>query len=789
MRDKKIKEKKTKKAARIVKPVLICCGVMLLILIGVLAAFVWKQIQQAPDISEIDATPDGYLSTILDKDENVMNTLYVTESNRIYVGLENIPQELQEAFIAIEDARFYSHKGIDIKGILRAVGQGIAKGSFSQGASTITQQLLKNNVFTDWMEEETFYDRVCRKVQEQYLAICLEQNYSKEWILENYLNTINLGGGTRGVQVAAQYYFSKDVSELSLTECALLAGITKNPTAYNPINHPDKSLDRQHLVLKAMLEEGYISQEEYDMAYAEDVIAALITDSEERGTKIFSWFEDSLLEQLIEDLMVEYNYNEEEAWDMIYSGGLTIYSTQDTRLQEICETEATRSEWYTDEQEISVVVTDVSTGAVAAIIGGSEEKTASLTYNRATDAIRQPGSTIKIIGEYAAAIDTGVVSLGTAINDEPYTYSDGTPLSNSTGTYKGMTTVREAIASSGNIVALKTFQMVGESKVYEYLQKFGITTLTQEDRNEALSIGGTYNGVTNLEMTAAYNAIANSGRYTEPYYYTKVVDRRGNIILQHQTDYEQIIGEDTAELLTDAMEDVIAYGTGTEAAVSGLTLAGKSGTTNENRDVWFVGFSSYYTCGIWGGYDNNSAQTSGSYVKQIWKSVMNQAHLEKENMPITDTSKLTSVTICTKCGNLAIDGTCDDTVQGDMTREEYYMTGTEPKKMCDCHIRVTICQESEMEAGDYCPEEMLLEKVYLKTGTEGTEDSAYVLPESMKNTCDIHTHFWDQWKDGEMEEEAEGKENESDTENNGSSENEAGTENGWWNGFFGDMFW
>lgn len=789
MRDKKIKEKKTKKAARIVKPVLICCGVMLLILIGVLAAFVWKQIQQAPDISEIDATPDGYLSTILDKDENVMNTLYVTESNRIYVGLENIPQELQEAFIAIEDARFYSHKGIDIKGILRAVGQGIAKGSFSQGASTITQQLLKNNVFTDWMEEETFYDRVCRKVQEQYLAICLEQNYSKEWILENYLNTINLGGGTRGVQVAAQYYFSKDVSELSLAECALLAGITKNPTAYNPINHPDKSLDRQHLVLKAMLEEGYISQEEYDMAYAEDVIAALITDSEERGTKIFSWFEDSLLEQLVEDLMVEYNYNEEEAWDMIYSGGLTIYSTQDTRLQEICETEATRSEWYTDEQEISVVVTDVSTGAVAAIIGGSEEKTASLTYNRATDAIRQPGSTIKIIGEYAAAIDTGVVSLGTAINDEPYTYSDGTPLSNSTGTYKGMTTVREAIASSGNIVALKTFQMVGESKVYEYLQKFGITTLTQEDRNEALSIGGTYNGVTNLEMTAAYNAIANSGRYTEPYYYTKVVDRRGNIILQHQTDYEQIIGEDTAELLTDAMEDVIAYGTGTEAAISGLTLAGKSGTTNENRDVWFVGFSSYYTCGIWGGYDNNSAQTSGSYVKQIWKSVMNQAHLEKENMPITDTSKLTSVTICTKCGNLAIDGTCNDTVQGDMTREEYYMTGTEPKKMCDCHIRVAICQESEMEAGDYCPEEMLLEKVYLKTGTEGTEDSAYVLPESMKNTCDIHTHFWDQWKDGEMEEEAEGKENESDTENNGSSENEAGTENGWWNGFFGDMFW
>ena len=192
------------------------------------AAFLLVQILQAPKLSEVDAAPEGYLSTILDQDENVMNTLYVTESNRIYVGLENIPKELQEAFIAIEDARFYSHQGIDLKGIVRAVSLGIKNGGMTQGASTITQQLLKNNVFTDWMSEESFYDSLCRKVQEQFLAIRLEQNFSKEWILENYLNTINLGGGTRGVQVAAQYYFGKDISGLSLAESALIAGITKN---------------------------------------------------------------------------------------------------------------------------------------------------------------------------------------------------------------------------------------------------------------------------------------------------------------------------------------------------------------------------------------------------------------------------------------------------------------------------------------------------------------------------------------------------------------------------------
>lgn len=735
------------------KSMLFGCGIISAVTLGAALFFLLMQLVKAPKLSEVDAAPDGYLSTILDKDENVINTLYVTESNRIYVGLKNIPKELQEAFIAIEDARFYSHHGIDLKGIVRAVSLGVKNGGMTQGASTITQQLLKNNVFTDWMSEDGFYDSLCRKVQEQYLAVRLEQNYSKEWILENYLNTINLGGGTRGVQVAAQYYFGKDVSELSLAECALIAGITKNPTTYNPLLNPKKSLERQELVLKAMLEQGYISKEQHDTAILEDVIGNLKERSENAKLKVFSWFEDALLLQIVEDLTATYRYNEEEAWNLIYSGGLTIYSTQDTKLQNICESEATNSGWYSDDQELSVVMTDVSSGAVLAIVGSSHEKDASLAYNRATDAVRQPGSTIKVIGEYAAALDKEKITLGTVVDDAPYEYSNGTEIKNSYTNYKGMTTIRDAIAASSNVVALKTYQTAGERSVFEYLDKFGITTLTDADKNEAISIGGTYHGVTNLEMTAAYNAIANEGKYIRPYFYSKVVNRDGEVILENKSSFEQIISNSTAQLLTSAMKDVITKGTGRGAAISGVELAGKSGTTNEKKDLWFVGYSGYYTCGVWGGYDENLAQSDGTYVKKIWKEIMREAHQGKERVSLGSTESLTCVTICKKCGNLAIEGLCSSTAQGNMTQKEYFVGGTEPKTICDCHVKISVCKSSNAEAGKYCPDSEVVTTVYLKSGTKGTDDANYVISENIGESCSVHKHFWNQWFENEPTEE------------------------------------
>ncbi len=779
-----MKKKKRIKRRKWIKPIFmgVCLIGLLCVLCGVI--FIGIQIINAPDISEIDARPDGYLTTVLDKDENVMKNLFVTESNRVYVSLDVIPDHLEKAFIAIEDARFETHMGVDVRGIFRAFYQGLKTGSFSQGASTITQQLLKNNVFTGWVGEVSFYDRLCRKIQEQYLAIRLEQKFSKDWILENYLNTINLGGGTRGVQVAAQYYFGKDVSKLTLSESALIAGITQNPSGYNPLRNPEKSLERYERVLKAMLEQEYISQEEYDLAIKEDIIGKLNQNSENRGMQIFSWFEDALLEQIVSDLMETYQYNEAEAWNLLYTGGLTIYSTQDSKLQQICENVATDSKWYKSDQEVAVVLMDVPTGAVSAMIGGSKEKTVSLAYNRATEAIRQPGSTIKIIGEYAAAIDMGLMDLGTVIDDAPYSYSNGTNIRNSYTTYKGMTTIREAVASSSNVIALKTFQMAGMDAVFGYLQKFGITTLTNEDKNEALALGGTYNGVTTLEMTAAYNTIANDGRYTKPFYYTKVVNRDGQVLLENKPTYKQAISQGSASLLTCAMKEVITSGTGTDAAVRGIDLAGKSGTTNESKDVWFVGYSSYYTCGIWGGHDNNIAQTSSRYVKQIWQEIMEQAHEGKTNIPLIGEDELTCVTICTKCGKRAIEGTCDNTLQGDMTAEEYFVKGTAPILSCTCHIKKTICSSSDMQTGIFCPEDTSVEKVYLKSGTEETADYVYVMPETADNACNVHTSFWDQWFDDENNPGGNQNGNGSD-EDPDDDENDSG---GWFNNFWGSFF-
>lgn len=716
-------------------------------LIGIVVTFLTIQIVKAPNFSEINAGPEGYLSTILDKNGEAMNTLYVSESNRIYVDLNNIPKELQEAFIAIEDERFYEHHGIDPKGMVRAFVHGIKNGGFTQGGSTITQQLLKNNVFTDWMSEKTFYDSLCRKVQEQFLAVRLEQNYSKEWILENYLNTINLGGGTRGVQVASQYYFGKDVSKLSLGECALIAGITKNPTTYNPILNPEKSLERQELVLNAMLAQKLISPEAYEQAISEDVIGNLADNMENRKDTVYSWFEDALLQEIVKDLTATYRYEEAEAWDLIYSGGLTIHSTVDVSLQEMCENIVTNPEWYGDNEEISMVITDVKTGAVRAIVGSSKEKAASLVYNRATDAVRQPGSTIKIIGEYAALLDSGKGSLGMVMNDEPYTYSNGSEIRNSYGTFRGMTTIRDAIVSSSNVIALKAYQLAGEAQVFHYLEKFGLTTLTEEDKHEAIAIGGTYHGVTNLEMTGAYNAIANKGQYIRPYFYTKVLDRQGNVLLEEGKNGIQIIKADTARLLTSAMQDVISRGTGAGATVGGVSLAGKSGTTNEIKDAWFIGFSSEYTCGIWGGHDDHSSQNSSSYVKKIWQKVMKEAHAQVESQPLFTADLLVRTEICKKCGNLAIKGICDSTLQGNMIYEEYFTEDTVPTEACDCHVEVIICEESGHRAASACPNSRTKKKVYLLNATAGTEDAAYVLPKELEETCTQHKYFWEDWRD------------------------------------------
>ena len=782
-------------------------------------------IASAPTIEDIDATPTGYLTTVLDSEGNQIATLVASGSNRKYVTIDEIPLDLQHAFVAIEDERFYEHNGIDVQGIMRAGIKGVASGfKFSEGASTITQQLLKNTVFTEWTSEESLADKFERKFQEQYLALQLEKVVDKDWILENYLNAINLGQNTLGVGVASERYFGKDVSELTLSECAVLAAITKSPTKYNPITNPENNAERRLTVLTYMLEQGYITQDEFDEALADNVYERiqLVNSESEDNDNVNSYFVDELTNQVIQDMIDRLGYTETQAYKALYQGGLTIESTQDPTIQAICDEEVNNLENYPSDPKVSfsyrvsiespdgtisnyseqtmlsyyqaanknysinfaseedalaaiegykadimeegdivvegsetltytiqpqaaLTIIDQSTGEVKALVGGRGDKIANKTLNRATDTPRQPGSTFKIIAAYAPALDAGGLTLATVQDDAPYNYStgEGASVNNYDNRYRGFTTLREAITDSINIVTVKTLAEIGPSLGYDYIRDFGFTTVgIDESGNETLALGGLSRGVTNLELTAAYATIANGGTYIKPKFYTRVLDHDGNVLLDNtSSETHTVLKETTAWLLTDAMKDVMTQGTGTPAYFgSSMAQAGKSGTTTKNRDCLFAGYTPYYTCVVWGGYEAHSPQSSGqtSYPKKIWRAVMERIHADLEYRDFEMPEGIVTATVCRESGKLAIEGVCTNDPRGSTVYTEYFAKGTEPTEYCDHHILANMCSESGQLAGPNCPY-TYASGVYITGGTPTTEDAPYLLTEqALANTCTYH---------------------------------------------------
>lgn len=780
---------------------------------GILAA--------SPSIKDIDATPTGYLSTILDTKGNTTATLVASGSNRVYVTIDEIPKNLQNAFIAIEDSRFREHNGIDLKGIVRAGVAGIAAGfHFSEGASTITQQLLKNNVFTSWTAEKSQADRFKRKIQEQYLALQLEKEESKDWILENYLNTVNLGQNTLGVQSASKRYFGKDVSELNLSECAVIAGITKNPSGYNPITHPKDNAKRRKKVLDDMKEQGMITRKQYKKAMKDSVYSRIqkVNAKQLDKSSVHSYFDDALTEQVIEDLMEVLGCSQTEAYKRLYNTGLTIYSTQDPEVQAICDAQvnnmanyptnpktsfsmtltvqkpdgefkyydeqtmlayyqssnkaytinfASQEEalaavekykadimeegdvvpengqtvTYTIQPQAALTVIDQKTGEVRAMVGGRGEKTANRILNRATDSVRQPGSTFKVLAAFAPAIDTRQMTLASVEDDAPYTYSNGTPLKNYNNKYGGFTSIREAITQSINVVTVKTLSDIGIDTGYDYLvDHFGFTTLSDQDRTEALALGGITHGVTNLELTAAYAAIANRGAYIKPRLYTKIIDHDGNVLIDNQPKKTRALKKTTAWLLTNAMQDVMTVGTGKLANFEGMALAGKSGTTTKNKDALFAGFSPYYTLVVWGGYDDNTEQNGNetSYSKLIWRSVMSQIHEGLEYKEFKMPSGIITAEVCKKSGMPVQEGICSKDPRGSMVTTEFFAEGTVPEDECVHHAAVRVCAVSGGLAGPYCPGGVLSASVRIIGGSPDSADGPYLYTGKL-STCTVHT--------------------------------------------------
>ena len=791
-------------------------------------------IDAAPEIDVASIEPSGYATMVYDSKGNLTETLVKSGSNRLEATYEELPQCLIDAFVAIEDSRFWSHHGVDLRSMIRAA-VGILTNNPAGGGSTLTQQLIKNNIFAGG-NEDSFGEKLERKLQEQYLALQLEKIMDKEIILKNYLNTINLGNNTLGVKSAAKRYFGKDVSDLTLSEATVIAGITQNPTKYNPLSEKGQknNEEKRRVILQYMYEQGKISKEDQEEALADDVYSRiqnvdLVTQESQNP---YSYFTDELTEQVMTALQEKLGYTESQASNLLYAGGLSIYTTQDPDLQAIVDEEVnnpdnydvvyysvdyrlsiqhedetvtnysdetmktyyrtdlgqtsydglfkTKEEadaaiaayksamtkegdtvlgevvYYILQPQVSFVLMDQHTGYVKAVNGGRGTKEISLSLNRATNTLRQPGSTFKVLTAFAPALDTCGATLSTVYYDAPYTVGQKTFRNwYAKKGYMGYSTIRDGIVYSMNIVAVRCMMETVKPQLgVEYARNFGITSLTETDYNAATALGGITKGVSNLELTGAYAAIANGGIYTKPVFFTKILDHNGKVLLENEPQTKRVLKDSTAFLLTDALAEsmessrmyaspgVSLNSTSVPANIPGMSNAGKSGTTTSNVDIWFVGYTPYYTAGIWSGCDDNqkisAIGSSTSYHKRIWKQIMARAHegLADTGFPVPDSIETASV--CRKSGMLPNPGVCEADPRGSAVYTEYFAKGTVPTQVCDHHVAITVCGESGGLPTEFCPLESRHSRTVLVTPegeSGGTDDSRYAMP----GPCTVHT--------------------------------------------------
>lgn len=812
------KKKKKSIIGSIFKFIFIVGMILCFALGGAALGMVMGIIEGTDSINVADVVPESYTSFIYDSAGNEIDSLHGKE-NREYAKLETIPVNLRRAVIAIEDERFYQHNGIDLKGMVRAMVINIKQKNFAQGASTLTQQLIKNEVLTN-------EKKIQRKIKEQYLAVIFEKDLekqlgskekAKDYILELYLNTIALNHGLNGVQAASKFYFGKDVSDLTLAESACIAGITQRPSAYSPISNPEGSKERQLTVLKKMFDLGYISEGEYNQAKEEDIFSNLVGSITEEvsGEAKHDYFVDALIEQIATDLQNEKGMTKAQAYDKIYSGGLKINATVDMNIQNIMEEvynddsffpnsntlEATytisvmegedkQSHYYetktvnsqeeaeafaeevrakyadathqmvaeklsvTTSLQSAMVIMDYHNGEIKGLIGGRGKKQGDTVFNRATQALRQPGSCFKILAAYAPAIDMGLLMPGSIIVDAPLKVGEK-EFQNWDKKYRGPTTVREGVTRSMNILAVKALMMVGYDKSYEYLQNFGFTSLVDDDerngqifsdKGAALALGGITDGISVLELTGAYSTIANGGLHYKPRFYTTIYDHDGNVFLENKDEPTRVIKESTAYLLTDMMVDVVTkrsfYNTGSAAKFNGMSIAGKTGTTTDDKDLMFAGFTPYYCGAIWLGYDTpKTMKNSGTVHLNVWKEIMSRVHEGKEDVGFARPDGIVSRTFCSASGMqpksiCSRDYYGSNTAKSDLCASDFGSSS----ETCTYHKNYSVCLKSGKLANSHCAATSVVLAVNPETGEivnkavgEGKVDI------DIHSTCTMHS--------------------------------------------------
>lgn len=746
-RKQKSKDKKSEKKSsskKIVKVLIYVILVLFFAGVGAIGGKVLAIIKNTPPLSQEALTSQKQSSIVYAKNSTGQwerTAILHGADNRLWVPIDKIPKDLQNAFVAIEDQRFYKNNlGIDPRRILGALIADIrAGGKPVEGASTITQQLIKNTMLTD---QKTF----SRKIQEAVLAWRLEQKYSKKQILEAYLNTIYLGGpnvNAYGVQAASLAYFGKDVSQLDLAQAAIIAGITNNPSLYSPYANLEASIDRQHLVLKEMLNQGYITKEQYDKAIAEK----LEFKRTNLTTYDHKYFVDQVINDVADALAKKLNISRDESVNKIYNGGLRIYTTMDLNIQNSIENAFKDPKLFPvnsrikDAVQSAMVIIDWHTGEVKGLVGGRDETNVLMGFNRATQAYRQPGSSIKPLTVYGPALESGLTA-ATVVDDVPTTFGNWTPHNYESSSYKGLVTLRDALKNSRNIPAVKVVDMIGINTSANYGKKFGLDITKNDMYLPALALGGLYKGVTTMQEAAAYGAIANGGIYTTPITFEKVTDADGNVIIDNKPLRHVVLSEQNAYILENMMQDVVNYGTGTNARLSNMPVAGKTGTTDNYNNAWFTGFTPYYVGSVWMGYDNNSITlkddrlgkvVGGSFPARLWKTVMENIHKDLKYKDFVRPSGIVSVTVCKDSGELPTD-LCHLDPRGDQTYTEIFAQGTQPTSYCTVHVSAKINSENGKLATAFTPFNLIKDEVFIdppgRTPEQNAvaQDGKYVLP-------------------------------------------------------------
>jgi len=754
---KKSKKKSHEKLKTFFKILLIIFLLLCVIGAGIVAAMFFGVFGDEFEITKDELKIGASNSVVVDSSGTVIANLSGDEKRKI-ITLEDMSEYLPKAYVAIEDERFYKHSGVDFK---RTGGAIIHKltGSGSYGGSTITQQLVKNITKDD---ESAGMAGIFRKVKEWAKAYQVERMISKDQILELYLNILFVGGegNLHGVELGAEYYFNKSAKDLSLAECAFLAGINTSPTYYNPYklySNDDTEEKRDErikskilTVLGKMKEVGYIeNEEEYNQA-VEQAKSGLKFEKAEIATAAssYSYHTDAVIEQVITQVMEDKEISRELAENYVYSSGLTIYSTVDNSIQARLEEEYKKEKYIrkgidkkngepiNNHTQSGMAIMDYKTGNVLGVAGGLGEKEVS-GWNRATQMKKQTGSSIKPIADVAPALEEKIITPATVYLDVPTEFGSYKP-KNDGAQYKGSgMNIREFIALSRNIPAVKIMMELTPKKSMEYLEKLGLESLDERDESPSLAIGGMTNGASPLEMAAAYGAIANDGVYIPPTFYSKVVDANGNTVLTPKQEQTRVFSEQTAYLTKSILQEPVkSGGTATYCAIPGMDTCAKTGTTDSSYDRWLCGFTPYYVGATWFGFDENE-EVRGFGVNpagQIWDAVMTDIHKNLANASFVKPDEIVSQTVCRQTGCLATTG-CGDTYT------EIFSSNNLPEK-CTGHGSQRLCVETGKEANEYCPQTRVniygavppKEQLKLWKSTNGQTTTG----RKVEEVCDVH---------------------------------------------------